>query len=43
MRDLKEVVGNAFAFAVIGTALLFAFGAPVINGLVDLARAMGAN
>jgi hypothetical protein len=43
MSNLKETVANAFAIAIIGTALLFAFGAPVINGLVDLIRSWGAN
>ena len=43
MHNLKETIANAAAIAVIGIALLFAFGAPVINGFVNLARAWGAN
>lgn len=43
MDELKTLVGNAFAVAVLGMALVFVFGAPVLHGLVDFARAMGAN
>jgi hypothetical protein len=43
MRNLKETVANAFAIMIVGVALLFAFGAPIINGMVDLARSWGAN
>lgn len=43
MEDLKTLVSNAFAIAVLLVALAMTFGAPVLNGLVDFARAMGAN
>lgn len=43
MDHLKEAIANAFAVMVIGFVLVLLFGAPVINGFVDLMRSLGAN
>jgi hypothetical protein len=43
VKGPKGILGNAFAITVAGFALLLVFGAPLLNGFVDLMRALGAN
>lgn len=42
-KNIKETASTAFAVMVVGFALLLAFGGPVLHGLVDFARWLGAN